>query len=297
MTRIQAASACVAAAVCIGGIAPHAQQPAPQSTDSVTVNLSDPSRPGNVQVHVMGGSITVKGGNRKDVLVSPAPPTDAAASPGRGNAARQAARGRQGRGAATQTSTQTPDDIPPGMKRLTPPAGFSIEARKHEVSISTGFARSRNFEIQVPARTNLNLSSFGGPILVEGVEGEIEVTSNGGPVTLTNVAGAVVATSHGGPVTARLVRVSSDKPMSFTSFGGNVDVTLPALVRANVKLRSLQGEVYTDFDLQQKAGGATTRKDGGFQFDGNTIVGTLNGGGPEIELRTFSGRVLLRKGP
>src|SRR5262245_15909429 len=286
MTRIQAASACVAAAVCIGGIAAHAQQPTQQNTDSVTVNLSDPSRPGTVQVHVMGGSITVKGGNRKDVLVSPGPSGDSAARAGRGPGA------RQGRG-----GNQTPDDIPPGMKRLTPPSGFSIEERNNEVSINTGFARSRNFEIQVPAKTNLNLSSFGGPVVVEGVEGEIEVTSNGGPVTLTDVAGAVVATSHGGPVTARLLRVSADKAMSFASFGGNVDVTLPALVRANVKLRSLQGEVYTDFDRQQKPGGATTRKDGGFQFDGNTIVGTLNGGGPEIELRTFSGRVLLRKGP
>jgi hypothetical protein len=289
MTRILAASACVAAAVCIGGMAPHAQQTAQQSTDSVTVNLSDPSRPGTVEVHVMGGSITVKGGNRKDVLVSPSPSADSPARPERGGD------GRQGRGAGVQA----PDDIPPGMKRLTPPAGFSVEERNNQVSISGGFGRSRDrsFEIQVPVRTNLDLSSRGGPIVVEGVEGEIEVTSNGGPVTLTNVAGAVVATSHGGTVTARLSRVSADKAMSFISFGGNVDVTLPASVKANVKLRSNQGEVYTDFDLLQKPAAATKTQGGGFKFDGNTIVGTLNGGGPEIVLQTFSGRVLLRKGP
>ena len=290
MTRIQAASACVATAVCIGGIAPHAQQNTQQSTDSVTVNLSDPSRPGTVQVHVRGGSITVKGGNRKDVLVSPGPSGDSPARSERGRG------GRQGRG-----GDQTPDDVPPGLKRLTPPSGFSIEERNNEVEINSRFARSRNFEIQVPARTNLDLSSRGGPIVVEGVEGEIEVQSNGGPVTLTDVAGAVVATSHGGSVTARLSRVSADKAMSFTSFGGDVDVTLPASVKANVKLRSLQGDVYTNFDLLQQKPAAktsTTRKDGSFHFEANdTIVGMINGGGPEIELRTYSGRVLLRKGP
>lgn len=287
MTRIQAASACVLAAVCIGGIAPHAQQTTQQSTDAVTVDLSDPSRPGTVEVHVMGGSITVRGGNRKDVLVSPSPSGGSPERPERGGG------GRQGRGAGAPA----PDDIPPGMKRLTPPAGFSVEERNNEVSISGGRSRDRSFEIQVPARTNLDLSSRGGPIVVEGVEGEIEVTSNGGPVTLTNVAGAVVATSHGGPVTARLSRVSADKAMSFISFGGNVDVTLPASVKANVKLRSNQGEVYTDFDLQQKPAAGTKTQGGGFRFDGNTIVGTLNGGGPEIVLQTFSGRVLLRRGP
>jgi DUF4097 and DUF4098 domain-containing protein YvlB len=184
------------------------------------------------------------------------------------------------------------------MKRLTPPRGFSIEERNNEVSINGGFG-GRSFEIQVPARTNLDLSSFGGPIVVEGVEGELEVKSSGGPVTLTDVAGAVVATSTGGPVTAKLSRVSADKAMSFTSFGGNVDVTLPASVKANVKMRSMQGEIYTDFDLQQKpVGGTTTRKGGAFRFDANdAIVGTINGGGPEITLHTFSGRVLLRKGP
>jgi hypothetical protein len=287
MTRIQAASACVVAAFCIGGIAPHAQQ----NSDAVTVNLSDPSRPGTVQIHVLGGSVTVKGGNRKDIVVSPGPSADLSATSGRGAAARK---GRPG-------GAQPPDDIPPGMKRLTPPSGFSIEERNNEVEINSGFARSRNFEIQVPARTNLDLSSLGGPIVVEGVEGEIEVKSNGGPVTLTDVAGAVVATSHGGSVTARLSRVSADKAMSFTSFGGNVDVTLPASVKANVKLRSLQGDVFTDFDLQVKSSSSGTRtssKDGAFRFEANDAInGTINGGGPEIELRTFSGRVLLRKGP
>ena len=36
------------------------------------------------------------------------------------------------------------------------------------------------------------------------------------------------------------------------SFNGNVDVTLPASVKANVKMRSNMGEIFTDFDVQMR---------------------------------------------
>ena len=42
--------------------------------------------------------------------------------------------------------------------------------------------------------------------------------------------------------------------MAFTSLNGIVDVTLPASVKANVKLRSDQGDVFTDFDIQLTPG-------------------------------------------
>src|SRR5262245_46291025 len=49
------------------------QQP---SSDQVAVPLSDPSRPGLIDVSLVQGSITVRGTNRKDVLVTAAPETD-----------------------------------------------------------------------------------------------------------------------------------------------------------------------------------------------------------------------------
>ena len=42
----------------------------------------------------------------------------------------------------------------------------------------------------------------------------------------------------------------ADKAMAFTSFNGPVDVTLPATIKANLKMRSDQGEIFTDFDVQ-----------------------------------------------
>jgi DUF4097 and DUF4098 domain-containing protein YvlB len=89
----------------------------------------------------------------------------------------------------------------------------------------------------------------GGAIVVEGVQGDIEVSNINGSVTLTDVAGSVVAHSVTGKVLATLRQVTPEKPMAFTSLNGIVGVTLPASLKANLKLRSDQGDIYTDFDL------------------------------------------------
>ncbi len=44
-----------------------------------------------------------------------------------------------------------------------------------------------------------------------------------------------------------MTRLNAAKAMAFTSLNGVIDVTLPASTRANLKLRSDMGDVYTDF--------------------------------------------------
>jgi DUF4097 and DUF4098 domain-containing protein YvlB len=182
---------------------------------------------------------------------------------------------------------------------LTQPIGFTVEERNNEISLSpNGFNAAMDVEVQVPSRTNLRLKTISGAVIVDGVDGDIEVETVSGPITLTNVAGSVVAQSNNGNVTATVSRVNADKAMSFTTFSGGVDVTLPAAIRAVFKLRSYRGDVYTDFDLVLKSATVPARQGGGrYRVEINdAIYGTANGGGPEIELRTYNGRVMLRKG-
>ncbi|PWT82705.1 MAG: hypothetical protein C5B57_08260 [Blastocatellia bacterium] len=262
---------------------------AQQAPERVTVNFSDPSKPGIVKVHVMLGSITVKGMNRKDVSVE----------------AKSGTRIGEGRGARGRgpTVVQRQDDVPAGLRRLTQPGGFSLEEENNELTISASFGRSIDFEIQVPLRTSLKLSAVnGGEVVVDGVEGEVEASNVNGSITLTNIAGSVMAHSVNGSVKAALTRVTPDKAMAFASMNGNIDVTLPSSLKANLKLRSDQGDVFTDFDVQLRSASPTAaedqRKGGGrFRIDVNkAIYGTINGGGQEFELRTFNGNVYLRKG-
>jgi hypothetical protein len=158
-----------------------------------------------------------------------------------------------------------------------------------------------NLQIEVPVKTRLKLSTLSGDISVEAVDGVIEVTSWNGDVSLTNVAGAVVANSVAGDVTAVMTRTDAGTPMAFTSLNGEIDVTLPPGVRAKVKLRTLNGDMFTDFDIPPAPSGppvtGTREPDGRFRFElERTAGGALNGGGPDIELRSFAGNIYLRRG-
>jgi hypothetical protein len=262
--------------------APPALAQGPSSDQSATVAFSDTSRPGLLRVDLIVGSISVKGTNRRDVRVS---------------SSRDESRGGR------QRATPPPE---PGLRRLNQPPGFSIQEERNTMSISSDITSGQvDFDIEVPMRTNLRLTTVNGSrISVDGVEGEIELQNVNGSITVTNVAGSVLASTTNGPVRATLTRVTAGKPMAFTSLNGQVEVTLPASVKADVKLRSDHGDVLTDFDIQLKSGPSPsvedTRSSGGGRYRvelNQSIYGSINGGGPEIELRTFNGRVVLRKGP
>jgi hypothetical protein len=191
------------------------------------------------------------------------------------------------------------------LRRLTQNGGFNVEEDRNIVSIDVGPPRSLDFIIEVPLGTNLDLETVMGSIVVDGVEGELEIESVNGTVMLTNVGGSVVAHTVNGKLTATITRPASQKPMAFTSMNGSVDVTLPAAVKANLKLRSDQGDVYTDFDLQLRRGSSSpnpnvdvdVRRNGRARVIDvdNAIYGSVNGGGPDFEMRTFSGNVYVRK--
>jgi len=251
------------------------QQP---TGDQVTVPLSDPSKPALVHISLVHGSITVRGANRRDVLVVAHPEVD-------------------------QASRRYDPDAT-GLRRLPQTAGFRISEEANRVNIgSDNPNRSISFDVEVPVRTNVQLKTVnGGEVRVDNVDGEIEVGNTNGGITLTSVAGSVVAGTTNGHVRASLTRVTAGKEMAFTSLNGTIDVTLPASTKASLRLRSERGEVYSDFDVQltPEPPPTVSENSGGrprYRINRNrSIVGTINGGGPEFELRTFNSNVYVRKG-
>lgn len=274
----------IVGAIAIVGVVGTTPLVGQQTPQQITVALSDPARPAKLELNLVNGGATIKGVNRKDVLVQ-ALPREAGATRGRG---------RGGRGIDSPPST--------GLRRLTQTASFEVEEARNVVKIDAGAPGNPiDFEIEVPLKTNLHLSLVNNADLaVSDIEGEFELENVNGPITLTNIAGSVVAHTVNGRVTATMTRIAPDKPMAFTSLNGNVDVTLPATIKATFKLRSDQGDVFTDFDMQTRVNPASqeTRREGGkLRIEvNNSIVGTVNGGGPEFEMRTFNGNIYVRKG-
>jgi hypothetical protein len=260
------------------GISGSASLRAQGQGERVTVPFSDPSRPGSLSVQLMQGSVTVRGTDRRDVLI-------------------EASGGQQDRESRN-------DQAASGLRRLTQRGGFSVDEQANAMRLSNSFNHGAAFTIEVPRRTDLKLSVVNGEsITVDGVEGDIETSNVNGPATtLTNIAGSVVAHATNGKIVATIARVAAQKAMAFSSLNGSVDVTLPASVKANVKLRSDQGDVFTDFDIQMTASKEapvvkdTRQSNGRYRLEiDRSLYGTINGGGPEFELRSFNGNVYLRR--
>ena len=249
----------------------------PTGADRVTVPLTDPSRPALLDVSLVQGSITVRGASRKDLLVTARPNED------------------RPRRASEPDAT--------GLRRIPQTAGFRITEESNRVRIHADSPnRAIGFDIEAPAHTNLKLSTVnGGEILVENIEGDLEVSNTNGSITLNSVAGSVTAGTTNGNVRATLRGVTAQKGMAFTSLNGTVDVTLPSTTKANLRLRSDRGDVYSDFDVQLAPAAPVVEEsrssNGRYRISRNrSIVGAINGGGPEFELRTFNNNVYVRKG-
>ena len=138
----------------------------------------------------MWGGVTIRGSNRKDVLIE----AQTAERRGRGvyidNGGGFIVLGRgQGRGQGRNDTDTT------GLRRLTQPGGFSIEENANQITLSSGsFDRGIDFTIEMPTRANLKISTLNqGPIVVENIDGNIEVNNMNESITLTNVGGSVVA--------------------------------------------------------------------------------------------------------
>ena len=206
---------------------------AQDSGEKATVPLTDPSRPAHIKIHLMDGGIIVHGGNTKDVLVE--------------------TRSRSGGEPHEGRSTG-----PSGMKRLEIPgnAGLDVVEEDNVVTIKTSsWNRPTDLVITVPRRSSLQLKCMNnGDIYVEQVEGEIDADDLNGKITLKNVAGSVVAHSLNGAVVASLDQIDPSKPMSFSTMNGDIDVTLPESLKANVRMKTDNGEIYSDFDVKLNSG-------------------------------------------
>jgi DUF4097 and DUF4098 domain-containing protein YvlB len=157
--------------------------------------------------------------------------------------------------------------------------------------------------IRAPYNTALKLSSTNdGDIRVENMRGEIEVNNTNGNVALAGISGWVVAHALNGKLQAAFTEVTAGKAMSFSSLNGNIDVTFPATVKANLVMKSDNGDILSDFDIQMTTSTAKpevedTRSRGGrykIKLD-KAVHGTIGGGGPEFRLQTYNGNIYIRK--
>jgi DUF4097 and DUF4098 domain-containing protein YvlB len=188
------------------------------------------------------------------------------------------------------------------MHRIGPEGGdIQVTQENNTIKVNGGiFSGGVDLIIQVPVQTAVNVKTMSGrEILIENIAGEIEANNMNGQVNIVNVSGSVVAHSMNGKVTASLSTVMPDKAMSFSTFNGDIDVTLPAAIKANVKMKTDRGDMFTDFEIQLAPSGPSVvekgKKNSYRLRSDRTTAGSINGGGPEIQFTSFNGDIVIHK--
>ncbi len=191
--------------------------------DESTHAFSDPNQPGRLTVHIAHGQIRVEGADVEEVTVS----TEAE---------------------ATEKSRQRSD----GLRVISASASYQIEEADNHMTLQYGlgdWSQPADFTITVPRDTALELrTSYGGEIHVTDVAGNVTVQNLNGEITLEDLAGGAVIESMNGEINASFTQLAPANPISISTMNGEVSVRLPADASANVRLRSQNGSILTDFE-------------------------------------------------
>ncbi len=254
-----------------------------QGVDRYTIPLTQPDRPVKLEVNLMGATLTIKAAAGNSVIVESRLEKKSEEDDDEENSSK-----RSGLRRIPNTST-----------------GLTIEEQDNVVSIGSHRqgGSDQHVVIQVPSQTSAKVHLVnGGDIAIEGITGELEVQCTNGSIDLKNVGGSVVANAINGHVHVTFTSIAAGKPMSFSSLNDDIDVTMPAETKASVILKAdMGGEIYTDFDMAvttqpTKAEAAERDKRGRYRVTvDRSMRGTINGGGPEFNFKTFQGDIYLRK--
>ncbi len=161
---------------------------------------------------------------------------------------------------------------PGGLRRLDDEVSFELTEKDNVVTLRLAgdnpwAGHDAEFKISVPRAMALNLKTdAGGDLVVHGVEGDIEVNNMNGEVHLDGIVGSAVINTMNGEVRATYAKAPT-KLVSITSMNGEVDLRVPADTKANVRLRTHNGSILTDFGedvLKTKTEGS--RHAGGYSY-------------------------------
>lgn len=156
-----------------------------------------------------------------------------------------------------------------------------------------------DFEIRAPRAATLWLRTVSqGEIRVDGLDGEFDIENVIGGIELANMAGLGHAKTVNGPVRAHF-RENPKGKTSFGSINGEIDLVFRPGLSADLRLKTFNGNIYSDFMVDALPARAirTERQGGKTIFRGDRYTGArIGAGGPEILIDGFNGDIRIRNG-
>lgn len=123
----------------------------------------------------------------------------------------------------------------------------------------------------------------GGSIKISRAKGKVDAHTSGGRIQVDEVMGAIKARTSGGSVKA-YISSQPESDCQLTTSGGTVTVYMTEDIKVNVNARASGGRVYTEFPVTIQG-----------EISKRSLKAKINGGGPELYLRTSGGSVYIKK--
>jgi hypothetical protein len=249
-----------------------------ESSEQLTVPLSSPGKSYTLKVNLVQGSIKIVGYEGKDIVIDVTAP-------------------------GSKAGREMEKDPSTGMKRISSSGSYEVIAKENDntVTVNTSNPNKTFFlSLKVPQDVKLKASTVNnGTIEIENVKGELELNNVNGGIKVTGISGSVVSNTVNGDITTTFNLVDPKAPMAFSTLNGNINVTFPSDTKANLKLKSEMGEVFSDFDIDiDKTRPKTnkTNEPGMYKIKmEDWIYGKINGGGSEILMKNMHGNIYIKK--
>ncbi len=160
-----------------------------------------------------------------------------------------------------------------------------------------GYKAIFDFEIQAPAEAAVYLRTVNnGEIAVSGISGDYDIENINGRAEIADAAGSgrVYALNGGVKVTFRR---NPRGESYFGSLNGPVDLYFQPDLSADLRLKTFNGEIYSDFPVTAlpRPAGTTERHDGRTVYKSRWAGARIGKGGPEIALDGFNGDIRILK--
>lgn len=154
----------------------------------------------------------------------------------------------------------------------------------------------------VGARTSCHVHTVNGDVTVKDAEGDIHLTTTDGDIAAVNCRGSFSTTTVNGDVTVRssaltrCVMTGTDGDVSvatsiasggeyrFKTVGGNVDLSIPPDAAADVRMKTVDGELRCELPAEIEEAGRREWR------------GRLNGGGSLVSLESTGGDLQIKAG-
>lgn len=201
--------------------------PAAHAADdaSSTIKFSDPAKPGALKIRANMGDFRIRGADVPEISVK------------------------------TSVTAEAAKPRADGLRVLTATASYRLAEKNNVVTLDFGFdatpSQPGEFDVTVPRNTTVSIASnYGGDVKLTDLAGDIEIKSMNGEIRLDRVSGSVLVETMNGEIYANVPTLTTGKPLSFTTMNGEVHLRVPADAKANVKMRTQNGTILTDFDDQ-----------------------------------------------